>query len=434
MKSVVGLVLLLQLVLAAPVGEHTGQKGLEFNQRIAAGGPDDFMLVKHLVLRGSNFAIGQKLAEIARDEHGVALSPGGGDRLKLRVLKQYHSRNFPIHHERMEGVAAFYGARSADDPIDYSGLFYNLGNPGDPSDGGCSVVFYPPQSTAMGTGVLSRNYDFSTGTLDGRSPPPGQPAATSRPYVMELYPDQGYASLAICAYDLVGGAIDGINSAGLCVALLADDESAATQPIEPAGGTEVGLYELNIPRFLLDTCASCEEAREMLLTAKHYYAFLPLHYIIADRHGNSLVWEYSYSSNKEYIVDGGGVPQVVTNHPLYKRKGSAGSADVPAIDEARIDSYERYRILAQKIESTPGKCSLGFIKETNAAVAADEAGTPASGWARHRTLWHALYYPEERRAEVDFYLGDKPDPGSPERTGIARSGYLEFQLDQASWP
>jgi hypothetical protein len=429
MKSLsVGLVLVLQLLLSTPVAEgpggSSGRSGreLSFQERIVAGGTNDFMLVKHLVLRGSNFDIGRKLAEIARDEHGAALTSGRDeDRLKLGVLERYMARHFPIHHERLRGVAAFHGLTGEKRPIDFSGLFYNL------SGGGCSVVFYPPRFTDTGKGVLSRNYDFSTGTLDGREPPPGHPAATSRPYVLELHPDRGYASIAMCAYDLVGGALDGINSEGLCVALLADDESAATQPVEPAMGTEVGLYELNIPRFLLDNAANCEEAKELLLSAKHYYSFTPCHYIVADRHGSSFVWEYSYSSNKEYVIDGGGRPQVVTNHPLYRRQSSDGTSS----EAAGLDSYERFSALSRGIESQSGTCSLDFIKRSNAEVAAQNPASPPPGRARGRTLWHALYYPEERRAEIDFYLGDRPDAERTGQSRIVRSGYHSFALHDA---
>ena len=47
---------------------------------------------------------------------------------------------------------------------------------------GCSVIFYPPAATEHGGGVLSRFYDFSTGTLRGRTPPEGQLPATARPW------------------------------------------------------------------------------------------------------------------------------------------------------------------------------------------------------------------------------------------------------------
>ncbi len=39
---------------------------LEFAEKVIAGGPKDFMEVRHLTLRGSNFEIGRKLAEIAK--------------------------------------------------------------------------------------------------------------------------------------------------------------------------------------------------------------------------------------------------------------------------------------------------------------------------------------------------------------------------------
>ena len=47
----------------------------------------------------------------------------------------------------------------------------------------------------------------------------------------------------------------------------------------------------------------------------------------------------------------------------------------------------------------------------------------------NRTLWHALYYPEARRVDLDFYLGEAPDPNSPHGVKIRRSGYRSFQLE-----
>jgi hypothetical protein len=45
-----------------------------------------------------------------------------------------------------------------------------------------------------------------------------------------------------------------------------------------------------------------------------------------------------------------------------------------------------------------------------------------------RTLWHALYFPEQRKMQVSFYMGEKPDPSQPAKTQIQRSDYLEFLL------
>ena len=52
------------------------------------------------------------------------------------------------------------------------------------------------------------------------------PPAMSEPYVMEWYPeDGGYASLAVQAFDPLSGTLDGINSAGLAVSIMADEEA-----------------------------------------------------------------------------------------------------------------------------------------------------------------------------------------------------------------
>ena len=46
-------------------------------------------------------------------------------------------------------------------------------------------------------------------------------------------------------------------------------------------------------RMLLDTCATVAQAKEALLMTKQYYYAVPVHYLIADRHGEAFVWECS---------------------------------------------------------------------------------------------------------------------------------------------
>jgi penicillin V acylase-like amidase (Ntn superfamily) len=99
------------------------------------------------------------------------------------------------------------------------------------------------------------------------------PAAMSEPYVMQWYPtDGGYASLAVHAFDPLAGTLDGINSAGLVVSILADEEALAMLGplLEPHFGARgaVGLHELQMMRWLLDTCDSADQARQALLAVK----------------------------------------------------------------------------------------------------------------------------------------------------------------------
>lgn len=219
------------------------KKGAVVRDQVVAGSTADFMEVRHLVLKGTNEEIGKALATIARQRFGIQ-ADASEDSLRTRAQRRYFQKNYPIMYERMRGVASAYGKDINNDAWNFSSLGFPL------HQAGCSVVYYPPASTAEGTGIVSRNYDFSTGTLMGTQPPKGALAATARPYIVELYPEKGYSSLAMYSYDLLGGVLDGINSEGLTVALLADDELLSKFKMEPTGGiATAGLGVLQVPRF-----------------------------------------------------------------------------------------------------------------------------------------------------------------------------------------
>src|SRR4029453_5063373 len=119
-----------------------------------------------------------------------------------------------------------------------------------------------------GKGVGSRDYDFTTGALSFGFLPPGMLHPTARPYLLELHPDRGYASIAMVAYDLLSGVLDGMNSEGLTVTLAMDNTLFSGGKIEPTQVAAVGLGELQTLRLLLDTCATVAEAKQALLSAK----------------------------------------------------------------------------------------------------------------------------------------------------------------------
>jgi predicted choloylglycine hydrolase len=361
--------------------------------KIVAGGPDAYMEVGHLVLRGTNREIGAALAVMARDRHGV-VPARGGDPLITRARRRWYRREWPAHFERMRGVADVHAVEVEDDSVEL-GLLAYLGGPPAPA---CSVAWLPASST------MSRNYDFPTGTLTeilGGERQPGELAMTARPYVVETHPsDGGPSCLFLCAYELLGGCIDGVNSEGLVVALLADDETTDRDPtLAPA----VGVNEIQLLRFVLETCASTAEAREALLAAKQHYMFLPCHFLVADAGGDSFVWERTV--NAEHIVEGRREIQVVTNHLLHNRPSVH---DLPAGDGPSA-TYERARRLTAAVAG--GSLSREELKAAHSCVHREDPASPA------RTLWHGRYDAVERSLEVSFYLGEG-----------RRSPYLRFAI------
>jgi hypothetical protein len=376
----------------------TGQRRVE--RTVVAGGEDDFMMVVHLVLGGSQRDIGRALAEESAAHFPNAPLPG--DPVVQRARRRWFERNWPQHHARMSGAADVLQSPDETRALDLPALPLSIG---------CSAMWCPPSTTVDGHGRLGRNYDFSTGSvfeMVGLDPDPNQPPMTSRPYVVESYPDDGYASVVVSVYDL-SGCVEGLNDAGLVVVLLADDE---TPGLRPTGGTQqAGVDELQLGRFLLDTCATVDEAKEALYTTKQYDRMFPCHYLVADASGHAFVWERD-THNVEHVVDAGSASMCVTNYLLHRYDGPAA---LPHDDESsrsgaipfRLNKYERARTLQKHATSTP--LSVGDLVDALDEVLAD---ADAIGG---RTLWRSVYDPDAGNLEATFYLGDEPD-GSPRRS------------------
>ena len=380
--------------------------------RIIAGGPDKSLEVRHLVLRGTNEQIGTALAEIAKERYGVRLQRAANPQ-QVRAMRKFLQRNNPILLDRMRGVAAAYGKSIDDDNYDFTTLTFTE------LKAGCSIAHLPPSSTRNGKSVVSRDYDFTTGSLAYGFLAPGMLHPTARPYLLELHPDKGYASIAMVSYDLLSGVLDGINSEGLTVTMA----GLFKDPSEPTREPAVGLGELQTMRLLLDTCASVDEAKQALMATKQYYQYVPVHYLIADRHGNAFVWEYSSAHNKEYIVEDPGLPLVMTNFTLHT---TLENGKPPSSEKAR-PICKRYAYLHEKLAT--GKLDDKMIREFHQTCDAQMSQEADPSTPPERTFWHAFYYPEDRRVRLSYYLGDEPYPGEPRLVKPIRTDYMEFKLE-----
>ena len=405
------LIFSLAILLVISLGAQTNELS-RYKETVIAGGPDKFAEVRHVILKGSNFDIGKKIGELAK-QNGTPIMPSD-DHVMNRAKRVYMAKNYPILHERMKGVADAYGLNFADDSYDFTGLFQPQMAPP-----GCSVTFYPAGYTATGHEILSRNYDFITGDITGRRPKEGRLAMMARPFLFEIYPDQGYSSLSLCAFEYLGGVLDGINSEGLVVSILAEEESGNKVGREP--GNEVGMHELMSMRYLLDNCKNADEAKEALLSLKHYYSFIPCHYIIGDKTGKSFIFEFSPTRNRSYVIDGDG-PQCVTNHLVFHH---------PKIDEIPETglgwSLRRYKMLDEAI-SAEKKFTLEEIASINKSVAVPPNVPGNPQYAPGRTLWYAQYDLDKLTLTVKFYLGEKPDPENENRVILEYSPPLMYEL------
>src|SRR5262249_32431138 len=148
--------------------------------------------------------------------------------------------------------------------------------------------------------------------------------------------------------------------------LAMDDEIFSKQAVDPTRGPTAGLGELQTLRMLLDTCGNVAEAKEALLQAKQYYAFVPVHYLIADRFGNSFIWEFSQFRNREFIIENPAGPLVMTNFTLSRRSTDGRP---PSVEQAK-SVCRRYCVLSEGLAQS-GTMSADRIKELHRKVDAE---------------------------------------------------------------
>lgn len=374
---------------------------------VIAGSATDALIARHVRLAGSQREIGRQLAELGR-AHGAAF--GAIEPAMGKARTQWFKDLWPDLAERGAGAAAAHKADATKEDI-YS-LGYNFR-----SNFGCSCSYYPPDRTTTGHALLSRNYDFSTGTLAelrGQGRPANTRGFTADPYLIETRPDKGIATLMMVSYDLIAGCIDGINEHGLAVALLADDQANGGGR---SAGAQIGLGEIEVPRFFLERCRNVDECIALANKIPYYFTFIPCHYIVGDASGRSAVIEWDVAAKKLHVSEGAKKPQVVTNHLLFAHPNGMSRPD-----DGPGGSFTRYKKLRKAIDPR-GKMSKAEIIAFHQDVMPKGSGAKLEQ-AVGRTLWHSLYDLKARSLSISFYLRD--DPGAP--MGQVRTAYKTYQL------
>ena len=379
---------------------------VEFQEHVVTGSELDFMMVKHYKIKGTNFEIGKKIAEIAKQMH-LSLDTHS-DSVINKLQTKYFSINYPIHYERMKGIADGFG-------VDYLDFTNNISEiPYFPIKTNCSVVFYPNNINQINHNLLSRNFDMSIGNIQMQKCKGNELPVYSRPIVFEVYPDTGYSSLYICSGELISGVFDGINSKGLSVAVLGD--GIFSDGLMPEPSYEIGLHELQIMRYLLDNCKNTTEAKEALLYLKQYYTFAPLHYIVADNDGRSFIFEFSRVRNKSHIIDGNGI-QCITNHLI----SGQNPGKTPEESKNRLE-------LLENLTSENKKYTLDEIKNINSQVSPPLTKNCGPDIEPSRTLWHTIYDLDKKSLMVKFYLGEKAQADYSVKA--IYSDYYEIKLSE----
>lgn len=165
---------------------------------------------------------------------------------------------------------------------------------------------------------------------------------------------------------------DGINEHGLAVAILTDATA-----VYPNDSDKVTLFDLTLPRLLLDKAKTVEEAIGYVKDYNLFYCFAPLHYLVADATGDAAVIEFV---NGEMVVtkkeEG---PLIVSNFTLYNNPMKEGFGK---------DRYENYQDALTECD--------GIISELDAMELLKDNVIPGD------EQWSVVYNLSKRTMTVTF--------------------------------
>jgi len=389
---------------------------------------------RHIVLKGNNTQIGTALGEIAQKDYGATSLKKYADPIYGKARQEYMARNYPIMRERMKGIALSYGLSQDNDTFDTTTLPYDTGSLS------CSLVYFSPETTLNGHAIASRNMEWYLVPMDvflGKAEKGNGKSMFTRNFLIEIYPDHGYSTMAIAGMDL-NSVIDGLNSEGLGISALEDEGMEPALEMPMAGERNSGIVSTQITRLVLETCRTVEEAKLAFLANKEFLPIGAFHYMVYDSQGNSAIIEWNKTDGNLYFTDGNSSkPNIMTNHPMYKYSKysleNLSEEKNPLSYDDPYDTINRYITMYNIISRHEGKFSdediakvLGAA-EGNTVLQIEGAKEPLP----INTIWNAILDLTDKSLKVKFFLKKGPMDKETDKSTLIFTPYLAFKMNKS---
>jgi hypothetical protein len=359
------------LEFLATAVQETGKETIKVSQL-----SDRYSVPKTIDIMGTPYDIGYTIGRIAHQYNRPPRLIVEASRDLNRHIVEMYRRIYPQYLEIIRGVA---DACAVDfELVDFSrmeydffvGLWTNLlqydrfstytdfGKYGDvvPTDN-CSIASYYTGERHL----VGRNFDNPS----------------DRPhYFASTHMEGSYKMMGNVIYALYHWVVDGINEKGLSINCATNGEEyfwTESYPQEPA------VFSGHMARIVMDTCATVDEAVELIGSVRVWFPNEGLHWIIADASGKSVVVEFDHSRNM-VLLDKEGPYELMTNTALQKG------------DDYVANNCWRYRTAKPMLESG--------ILDMNDMFTIMETIRPTSGSSR--TLWTSVMDVTNKRFEVYY--------------------------------
>ncbi len=388
---------------------------------------------RHIILKGNNTQIGMALGDITQKDYGLTSLSKYADPIYGKARQEYMAKNYPTMLARMKGVDVAYGISPDNGSFDTIALPYDIGSTA------CSVIYFPPMLTVSGHALSVRSMDFARvplGVYFNRTNNMNGNLSLSRLFLLEIYPDKGYATMVIGGHD-INSLFDGLNSEGLAINFLSDPSIKPVFNKTVSGGRNSGMSVLQIGRLVLETCRTVEEAKIAFLNNKAYLVMAGFHCMVYDTTGRSTIVEFNKDDDNIYFTDGNiSQPSIMTNHPIFKYSKVAPK-DLPRANiipyNHQHDTFNRYRTLYNFTSSHQSKFSEGDLADVISTVTVNSI-LEYQGFrpSQVTTLYDVILDLTDRSLKVKCFLkSGHVDKATNEGT-LVFTPYLTFKMDNSS--
>jgi predicted choloylglycine hydrolase len=261
--------------------------------------------MNEVTLRGSHYEMGRLVGKQLR-EAGTELPALNDEQTRyIDGLVGQVEGLIPDLFDEMRGLAE---AGGYDERVVY---FYALSIGIVPS---CTVVAVSGAHTIDGKTLFGRNYDAGPEFADFT--------------LYRTYPEGGLAHIG-CAYDLLVGREDGVNEAGLAIAVTGVHGHNTDEP---------GLWDHIPVRAVLDRCGTVDEAVTLLETLPHLWT---KNFLVADKTGEIAMVEAAQQKVFATRVESGF--GTITNHfEAPEMRAYCDEAKIPANSVHRRETAYRW--------------------------------------------------------------------------------------------
>lgn len=317
--------------------------------------------MKKVTLRGSYYDIGFQLGSFARDSGAKVIEMTDADREQFLEFKDLLEEVHPPIVDELRGIWAAFGLNYDDaefivDQIPIHGQRFVVGwyIGSNMLPFACSAISLSENATQDREVLFARNFDWERMDCS----------------IVFMNPEGAYPSVGCTPYDVLSMLVDGMNSEGLKVSVNVVAPWALSAP-------PPNILQIVAARVMIDKCATVDEAIDFLKQTPITFPVETVHYLIADRTGQSAIVEFL--GNDVKVVRSENDYQVMTNsyHCLNNHL-----------------ACWRYQTAARMIEERYGEIDDDYVKRILQSV------------RQVSTQWSVIYKSESGRILIS--LADKP--------------------------